>query len=118
MLIIHPNPIPKLQHAFLPPKCYELRNVPELLTLPLFHLGLTLESIKELGSSSMDFSSDTRWMIIVHKRCYGFLLHIKHVLCCNLNINFTRKCEIQMPMRPKVCLDVKHTLTNGGECKG
>jgi hypothetical protein len=28
----------------------------------------------------MDFSSDTRWMIIVHKMCYGLLLHSKHVL--------------------------------------
>jgi len=28
----------------------------------------------------MDFSSDTRWTIIVHKKCYGLLLHNKHVL--------------------------------------
>jgi hypothetical protein len=34
------------------------------------------------------------------------------------NIGFTIKCEMQGPMKPKVCLGVKHTLTNGGECKG
>jgi hypothetical protein len=28
------------------------------------------------------------------------------------------KCEVQVPMRPKVCLGVKHILTSGGECKG
>jgi hypothetical protein len=32
----------------------------------------------------VDFSSDTKWMIIVHKKCYGLLLHIKHVLIINL----------------------------------
>ncbi len=37
-LVILPNPIPKLQHTPLPPKCYEPRNVPRLLTLPLFSL--------------------------------------------------------------------------------
>jgi hypothetical protein len=29
-------PIPKLQHIPLPVKCYEPRNVPQLLVLPLF----------------------------------------------------------------------------------
>jgi len=28
----------------------------------------------------VDFSIDIRWMIIVHKKCYGLLLHSKHVL--------------------------------------
>jgi hypothetical protein len=31
-----PSPILELQHAPLPPKCYEPRNAPQLLTLPLF----------------------------------------------------------------------------------
>jgi len=30
-----PSPIPKLQHALLPPKCYEPRSAPQLLFLPL-----------------------------------------------------------------------------------
>ncbi len=34
--------------------------------------------------------------------------------CRNLNIGFATKCEVQGRMRPKVCLGVKHTLTNGG----
>jgi hypothetical protein len=38
--------------------------------------------------------------------------------CHNPNIGFTIKCEVQGPMKPKVCLRVKHTFTNGGECKG
>jgi hypothetical protein len=66
----------------------------------------------------LDFSSDTIWIIIIHKMCYGLLLHSKHVLCRNPNIEFARKCEMQGPMRSRVCLGVKHTLTNGGECKG
>jgi len=28
----------------------------------------------------VDFSNDTRWMIIAYKKCYGLLLHNKHVL--------------------------------------
>ncbi len=38
--------------------------------------------------------------------------------CRNLNIGFATKCEVQKPMWLKVCLSMKHTLTNGGECKG
>ncbi len=38
--------------------------------------------------------------------------------CHNPNIEFVTKCEVQRPMRPRVCLGVKHTLTNGGKCKG
>jgi hypothetical protein len=38
--------------------------------------------------------------------------------CCNPNIASTMKCELQGPMRLKMCLSVKHTITNGGECKG
>jgi hypothetical protein len=34
------------------------------------------------------------------------------------NIEFATKCEVQGPMKPKVCLGVQHTFTNGGECKG
>ncbi len=36
----------------------------------------------------------------------------------NPNIRFATKSEVQGPMRAKVCLGVKHTLTNEGECKG
>ncbi len=34
------------------------------------------------------------------------------------NIGFATKCEVQGPMKPRTCLSVKHTFTNGGECKG
>jgi len=33
--------------------------------------------------------------------------------CYNLNIEFATKCEVQGPMRPRVCLGVKHIFTNG-----
>jgi hypothetical protein len=36
----------------------------------------------------------------------------------NPNIGFVTKCEVQGPMRPRMCLGVKQTLTNGEECKG
>jgi hypothetical protein len=38
--------------------------------------------------------------------------------CCNLNIGLATKNEIQRLMRARVCLSVKHTLTNEGEYKG
>jgi hypothetical protein len=38
LLIILPSFIPELQHAPLPPKCYKLRSVPQLFTLPLLSL--------------------------------------------------------------------------------
>ncbi len=36
LLVILPNPIPKLQHAPLPPKCCESRSMPQLLIFLLF----------------------------------------------------------------------------------
>jgi hypothetical protein len=43
-------PIPELQHTPLPPKCYDLRNVPQLLLLSLFSpLDLQLNLLKSLG---------------------------------------------------------------------
>jgi hypothetical protein len=45
----------------------------------------------------------------------NFLFGLK---CRNFNIRFVTKCEMQRPMRPRVCLGVKHTFTNGGKCKG
>jgi hypothetical protein len=47
-----PTPIPKLQHALLPPKCYEPNSTPQLILLPLFTFGFVVESIKELGGVS------------------------------------------------------------------
>jgi hypothetical protein len=38
--------------------------------------------------------------------------------CRNFNIRFVTKCEMQRPMKPKMCLGVKHILTKRGECKG
>jgi hypothetical protein len=35
LLIAHPNPIPKLQHTLLPPKCCEPGSAPQFLFLPL-----------------------------------------------------------------------------------
>jgi hypothetical protein len=37
--------------------------------------------------------------------------------CYNHNIGFVTKCEVQGPMRPRVCLGVKHTFTNGENAK-
>jgi hypothetical protein len=38
MLVTQPSPILELQHAPLPPKCYELRSVPQFFLLLLFPL--------------------------------------------------------------------------------
>jgi hypothetical protein len=42
----------------------------------------------------------------------------KEWMCHNLKIGFVIKCEMQGPMKLKMCLGVKHILANGGECKG
>ncbi len=39
-------------------------------------------------------------------------------MCHNPNLGFTTKCVVQGPMKARVSLGVKHTLTNGEECKG
>ncbi len=52
LLLLLPSPISKLQHAPLPPKCYDLRSVLRLLTLPLFSRRLSFESVTELRSAS------------------------------------------------------------------
>ncbi len=46
MLIILPSPIPELQHALLPPKCYEPGSVPQLFALLLFSLQIRLSVIE------------------------------------------------------------------------
>jgi hypothetical protein len=38
--------------------------------------------------------------------------------CCNFNVGFATKCEVQRPMRPTMCLGVKNIFINRGECKG
>ncbi len=47
---------------------------------------------------------------------YNFVMD--NALYYNPNIGFVIKCEVQGPMRLRMCLGVKHILTNGGECKG
>ncbi len=39
------------------------------------------------------------------------------VTTLTLSLRLSVKCK-EGPMRPKMCLDVKHTFTNEGECKG
>jgi hypothetical protein len=39
-LVILPSPIPELQHALLPLKCYKLGSVPQLLVFSLFSLQI------------------------------------------------------------------------------
>jgi hypothetical protein len=56
MLVILLSPIPELQHAPLPPKCCEPKNVPPFFALSMFHFKLTFESIKELGSVSLNLT--------------------------------------------------------------
>ncbi len=62
--------------------------------------------------------SEPRVAIVVKTHSKLDIAAIKVDNCCNPNIGFTTKCEVQGLMRRRVCLGVKHTLTNGGECKG
>ncbi len=55
---------------------------------------------------------------VMYTNCNIFWLSFTlDIFCRNLNIGFTTKCEVQGPMRLRMCLGVKHILTNGGECK-
>jgi hypothetical protein len=57
-LWIRPSPILELQHTFLPSKCYELRNVPQLFSfLCCFALGPTFGSLEEFGGVSYNLNS-------------------------------------------------------------
>jgi len=50
LLITFPSPIPKLQHALLPPKCCEPGNTPQLCLFPLFSpLDSQLSPSRSLG---------------------------------------------------------------------
>jgi hypothetical protein len=44
LLVNLPSPIPEFQHALLPPKCYEPRNMLNSLIFHWFHLKLTFEA--------------------------------------------------------------------------
>jgi hypothetical protein len=54
LLVILPSPIPELQHAPLPPKCYDQGACPNSLLFCYFHFRFTFESIKEFGNTSID----------------------------------------------------------------
>jgi hypothetical protein len=71
LLVILPSLISELLHAPLPPKCYEPGSVPNSLLFRCFHLGLTFEFIKELGSTSC---SETH--IKVHKTYFAMWIFL------------------------------------------
>jgi hypothetical protein len=52
-LSILPSPIPKLQHTPLPLKCYELGNVPQLLSLPLSFTWTHIGVLQGIGGVSV-----------------------------------------------------------------
>jgi hypothetical protein len=50
LFVTHPSPIPELQHAPLPPKCYKLGSMPQLILLLLLSpLDLHLSPSRSLG---------------------------------------------------------------------
>jgi hypothetical protein len=49
---------------------------------------------------------------------YQSFENLKVVNIATLTLGLRLKCEVQGPMKLKMCLGVKHTFTNGGECKG
>jgi len=56
LLINLPSPIPKLQHALLPPKWCKLRSAPQLFLFPLFSpLGSQLSPSRSLGVHQWTF---------------------------------------------------------------
>jgi len=55
--------------------------------IQLNHLKNQIKKIEDKMSSfhyKVDFSNDTIWMIVFHKKCCGFLLHSKHILIIDL----------------------------------
>ncbi len=47
------SPILELQHTPLPLKCYKPKRVPNFFSFTLLTFGLTIQSIKELGGTSI-----------------------------------------------------------------
>jgi len=60
----------------------------------------------------------TKHFLVISICLQHLTFDIEYCLCRNLNIGSATKCEVQGPMWPKVFVGVKHTLTNGGKCKG
>jgi hypothetical protein len=56
--------------------------------------------------------------LVVQKSIVIFMRKGTNLSSRNLNIGFATKCEVQGFMRPRMCLGVKHTFTNGEKCKG
>jgi hypothetical protein len=47
--------------------------------------------------NKVDFSSDVKSFVIVHKNCYGFLLHSKHVLIVDFFLGMSvRYCNVKI----------------------
>ncbi len=76
--------IPKLQHAFLPPKCYELRNVPQLPTLPLSSPRIHIW----VYQWAWEGINNTLNVLLVFDLRKNFLHMGKIDMCCTFPANF------------------------------
>jgi len=93
-----------------------------LFTTQIDWYGPILKYLQK-GYFDNDIPKKERSHIVIKSKPYslyeGQLYKLKSDnICRNTNIRFTTKCEVQRPMRSKVCLNVKHILTNGEEYKG
>ncbi len=82
------SPNPELQHFLLPPKCCELRNVPQLLFLSLFSPSdLQLNPSRSLGVCHNAFHNHSKIHVVLI-----FFLSSTHIYC---HVSFLRKNTTQ-----------------------
>ncbi len=91
-LWVHPNPIPKLQHALLPSKCYKLGSMPQLSSSStVLFWDLPLGLLKNLGTHHPTCSSHTmlwEWHQIIPSKVYYWCKYTLDILFGQMWSNF------------------------------
>jgi len=53
--------------------------------------------------NKVDFSSDVKSFVIVHKKCYGLLIHSKHVLIVDFFLGMiVRYCNVKIKVSNQI----------------
>ncbi len=101
-----------LRTNFLQNKLYLLQSLFNSLPLMAF-LSSSKVSWLLCNSYTYGLAPTISLLYSFSSKVYGYGNKTKSS-CGNFNIGFTIKCEVQGPMRLRVCLGVKHTFTIGG----
>jgi hypothetical protein len=107
-------------HGVMLPFDFSHKNITSCPTYVFFTIMITARRKGKGCNAPLCFffvTIVTTWRRRGAKCSHMFFLTIV-VICRNPNIEFTTKCEVQRPLRSRVCLGVKRTLANGGIMQG